>query len=369
MHREVRAFMHWPVPDSLRRKSGVPPSAARRPRALILAALLVLSAAPARAQLYESVGIRAQGMAGAFVAVADDATAAWWNPAGLATGAYFNGLFEYGTAEQPRHERDPNGQPMAAWRSPIRGVALAFPALGLSYYRLQINEMRPLPPTAGPPASRQDQGAGAVRLRTLVLNQFGATAGQSLGNHLVIGTTLKLVRGTVGSATVTSAEASLDRAAQLAGDSETHADLDAGALATFRALRAGVSVRNLRAPAFGTGEDRQQLRRQARAGVAVVGRTPGLVDQVVLALDADLTRTATAVGEARYVAGGLEVWTLRHRVGARAGVSANTIGDARTSLGGGLSFGVRAGTYVEAQLTAGSDQVRRGWGLGLRVTY
>ena len=48
-------------------------------------------ARPVSAQIYETVGIRAQGMAGAFVAVADDSTATWWNPAGLATGAYFSG--------------------------------------------------------------------------------------------------------------------------------------------------------------------------------------------------------------------------------------------------------------------------------------
>src|SRR4029453_5176655 len=34
---------------------------------------------------FEPVGTRAQGMAGAFVAVADDATATYWNPAGLAS--------------------------------------------------------------------------------------------------------------------------------------------------------------------------------------------------------------------------------------------------------------------------------------------
>jgi hypothetical protein len=43
----------------------------------------------ATAQIYESIGIRAQGMSGAFVAVADDATTTWWNPAGLASGGYF----------------------------------------------------------------------------------------------------------------------------------------------------------------------------------------------------------------------------------------------------------------------------------------
>ncbi len=93
------------------------------------------------------------------------------------------------------------------------------------------------------------------------------------------------------------------------------------------------------------------------------------MNQLALAVDADLTRTTTAVGEARYVAGGVEAWLLKRRVGVRAGMSANTGGEARTSPSGGVSLGVRAGTYVEAQLTSGSDQARRGWGLDLRVTF
>jgi hypothetical protein len=40
------------------------------------------------AQTIESVGERAQGMGGAFVAVADDGSATWWNPAALAAGPF-----------------------------------------------------------------------------------------------------------------------------------------------------------------------------------------------------------------------------------------------------------------------------------------
>ena len=40
-------------------------------------------AAAAGAQSFETVGTRAQGMGGAFVGVADDASAVYWNPAGL----------------------------------------------------------------------------------------------------------------------------------------------------------------------------------------------------------------------------------------------------------------------------------------------
>ena len=60
---------------------------------LLAAAMLAGCAGSAAAQAagaggVEVLGVRAQGMAGAFVAVADDATAAYWNPAGLGTGDF-----------------------------------------------------------------------------------------------------------------------------------------------------------------------------------------------------------------------------------------------------------------------------------------
>src|ERR1700675_4353509 len=89
---------------------------------VLAAALVVVSATPARAQLYEAVGTRAQGMAGAFVAVADDATATWWNPAGLATGAYFSAIVERGQNDEP--SAVPTLGP--AGRQTTSGVAVAF---------------------------------------------------------------------------------------------------------------------------------------------------------------------------------------------------------------------------------------------------
>src|SRR6266852_4844837 len=102
-----------------------------RSRRFLFATFLFLLAAPVRAQPNEAVGIRAQGMGGAFVAVADDATATWWNPAGLATGPYFSGIVERGYARSPNEETR-------------LGVAFAVPSLGLSYYRVRL--------TAGPPS-------------------------------------------------------------------------------------------------------------------------------------------------------------------------------------------------------------------------
>ena len=56
-------------------------------RRSLLTFALALCASPASAQhIFESVGERALGMAGAFVAVADDSTAVYWNPSGLVHG-------------------------------------------------------------------------------------------------------------------------------------------------------------------------------------------------------------------------------------------------------------------------------------------
>ena len=57
---------------------------------LLLCAASVGPDTRAAAQGFEPVGTRAQGMGGAFVAVADDATATYWNPAGLASIPIFD---------------------------------------------------------------------------------------------------------------------------------------------------------------------------------------------------------------------------------------------------------------------------------------
>ena len=65
----------------------------------LLAAMMALAtAAPSLAQ--SQVGTRAAGMAGAFVAVADDATAVYWNPAGVATGSLVSAVVDFGQAEK-----------------------------------------------------------------------------------------------------------------------------------------------------------------------------------------------------------------------------------------------------------------------------
>lgn len=339
------------------------------PCAALAAAIVATCAAPVRAQQYEAVGIRAQGMAGAFVAVADDATATWWNPAGLASGAYFDAVLENNVTQQPRERRGSDGSLSTAWQSRARGFAMAFPSGGVSYYRLQVSEIQPLSPTGGPSPSREALGTGLVRLHALVLNQFGTTVGQSLGNHLVIGSTLKLIRGSVASAHVQAADATFDRALTLERDGETHPDLDLGALAKLGVVRIGLSVKNLRAPAFGPADDRQQLKRRVRAGMAVITGLPRGANQLAIAVDADLTKTSTVLGDTQYVSAGIEAWTLKRRIGLRAGVSTNRIGERQMSPSSGVSLAVRSGLYVEGQYSAGSTITRHTWGVDARVTF
>ena len=329
-------------------------------RTALAVGLLASTALPAKAQIYEIMGTRAQGMGGAFVAVADDATATWWNPAGLATGAYFSSVVELGSTTEPRETR-PGGP---AWRGDTQSFAVVFPALGLSYYRVRLSEIAPATSTGDVAPDRQQHGPIGTQLRSWATNQFGVTVGQSVGSHLVIASTVRLVRGGLARSSASVADDPLDTAADLDVSMETEADLDFGAMAMFGRTRLGFALKHATEPKFGDGANRLVLRRQARAGVAFAAR-----DTVTVAFDADLTRTATLFGDARHVAAGGEAWLLRRRVGLRGGVSANTVGEASTSASAGVSYAVRSRTYIDAALTTGSDRSREGWNVGLRVTF
>ena len=329
------------------------------------AAVLVLSPCPARAQSYEDVGTRAQGMGGAFVAVADDATASWWNPAGLATGAYFNVVVEKSRSDRPE---TPVGLEPAR-RAGSSGFAVAFPALGLSYYRLRISQIGGDQATGPAGLDRQALGGPGSEVRSLAVRQFGVTVGQSVGRHLVLGSTLKLLRGGVATAPADSSGEGLDIGDDLPIREETHGDLDVGAMVTFQHARLGVSVRNLTQPSFGEGADRAALRRQARAGLAVVTNSKGAQGGLTISADADLTRTATPFGDVRHLAAGGEVWLIRKRLGVRGGLTANTIGDARLATSTGISVAPTASFFIEGARTFGSDGSTRGWSATTRVTF
>jgi hypothetical protein len=331
-------------------------------RAAALTALLMLTATVARAQLYENVGTRAQGMAGAFVAVADDATAGWWNPAGLATGAIFNLVFETGRVTEPR---DPPGA-FPATTSGTRGFALALPSLGFNNYRVRISESVPLPP--GDP--EEQGGKLTARVRSVPVGQLGVTLGQSLGSHVVVGTTVKVVRAGQVSALVDATDDPLDQADDFDVDSETGFDLDLGAMLSFTHLRLGISMRNTTEPTFGEETANPvTLERQSRAGVAFLSGPYAVLQSVVVAADFDLTSTSTFFGEVRHVAVGTELNMLNRRLSVRAGVSRSTVGPSREAASTGLSVAIVRGVFIEAATTFGADEALGGWSSSVRISF
>jgi hypothetical protein len=314
----------------------------------VLLAALVLGVPRASAQAIESVGARALGMGGAFVAVANDSSATWWNPAGLAAGPFVDvtlGTALAGAGDEPGRAR--------TW-----AVAVATPALGASYYRLRITHIDSLGPTAVPQAGRQEGRVGIPSL-SLNLGQLGVTVVHSLFPRVHAGATLKLVRGTVEGTGRDS--------------TESHADADVGLLGIFGPVRLGVAARNLAEPSLyrsGDGQPDARLSRQVRVGVAYDGDRPppGLMRPFTLSLDADVLAYDTVRGPRRVLAAGAERWLAARRIGVRGGARFNQVGARERAASIGASFVVVRGVMVEGHVTAGS-RGERGWGVVARAAF
>src|SRR3982751_1721854 len=108
----------------------------RSPRVFLLAAAALVVSHPVVAQTFDIVGTRAAGMGGAFVAVADDASATYWNPGGLALGHIFTAVFERNVTDvrpdRPNHSSPPQTGSL---------IPLAMPALGFAHYQLRTTSV------------------------------------------------------------------------------------------------------------------------------------------------------------------------------------------------------------------------------------
>ncbi|HEX6163278.1 MAG TPA: conjugal transfer protein TraF [Vicinamibacterales bacterium] len=307
-----------------------------RNRTLIagLLALISLHAANAEGQ----VGTRASGMAGAFVAVADDATAVYWNPAGVATGSFVSVVIDAG----PFKMGLPNPQALETHKDTSAVVALSATAIGLAYYRQGIYGKRAAEPVVTGPESREEVGRSVHAMTT---NSFGVSLVQSLSEHVVIGATPKLVRG----------------AGRFA------ADVDAGVMAWANRFRFGLVARNLTSPEFDGDAGAIELGRELRAGGAWGSGWTG-ISRVIVSADADLISRAALDGDRRDVAAGVETWWMSQRLGLRGGVRRSTIGDARAAVAAGISAGLKPGMLVEAHVVRGHG-AERSWSVGARMTY
>ena len=327
--------------------------------------LTLVFAAPAPGQVFESVGTRALGMAGAFVAVSDDATAAYWNPAGLPSGALFSLLVDHSNSERWSDPSQPD-TPAAAQVGTI--VALSTDTFAFSYYRLRINQVeRPHPPEASSDLARKDQ-RGEATLRSVETHNLALTGAQLLYPGVSLGTTLRFVRGSVGVAPGDLAETSDDllrQAENLGRRGDNDVDLDVGLMLGTQTVRVGVVARNLLEATFDTPDGSSlRLERQVRAGVGI--RTVG---GLLVAADVDLNRSEAAVGDRRNLAVGAEHW-FGDWLGVRGGARFNLEDDDPQAVGTfGLSVALSSGVYLDAQLTRGRHSVERGWGIAGRVGF
>ena len=330
----------------------------------ILAAFLTVGAVQ-WAEAQPPVGSRASGMAGAFVGVADDASAVYWNPAGLASGAYASFVFDFGKQEQ----FPDSGARSGAWRQTGRILALAVPPVGMAYYRLGVYASDPAEPVAMSLPGREEVRSSVHALTT---STVGVALLQSLNEYVVVGTTLKLVRGqaAAGFASTADAAAGLDAAGELRAGSETKGDVDAGVMVAANRLRLGLVARNLTAPSFtldAPGSPAVELERQVRLGGAWGSGWPG-TSRVIVAVDADLTARAAPGGDRRDLAGGVETWWKTRRLGVRAGVRRSMTGESRSVVAAGVSAGVTASIFLEAHVARG-QQDERSWSIGARFGF
>jgi hypothetical protein len=335
------------------------------------ALLLVTNVTAAPAQVVETVGSRALGMGGAFVGVASDSSATWWNPGGLAAGPYVDVALARATTESKGD--------LPARRDTVTWFALGTPPFGFSYYRLRLTDITPFVPGDGDPSdptvtesgSREDRRAG-VPVRSLEATQLGATLVQTLIPGIHAGATLKYVRGTLRAGREDSllpAGTLLDRGDELdGGDADGAFGMDVGVLGVGGPLRAGLLVRNAVESELENAAGVVRLERQFRIGVAYDAEAMG-GPPLVVALDVDASRLTTATGDRRNVAIGVEQWLWQRRLGVRGGARFNTVGANERAATGGVSVAVRAGLFLDAHVVGGGNEDDRGWGVAARVSF
>ncbi len=282
------------------------------------------------------LGARAAAMGGAFTGVADDATAFYWNPAGIAFGRLVSAGFYRG-----RDEMDRSGLRLEA-----RAAGLS---LGSTFMGVAFTQFR--------------QTSAGERLDTF---DVAVSILQSLPlDDLVIAGNVHYIRG----------ELLADEEA--AGVSSDSWDVDLGVMYEPNdVVRAGLMVRQIRGARFRTaveGETRK-LPTLARAGVSF--RLPR---DVLVAFDVDLSRQSYEAYEAdeahqvrqgvlddtwREISVGFEKSFLDKRLSLRGGLVSSELGSRPAfSVGGGAQVWV-----LELEAAYSGSSAGRGEAFWLGVT-
>ena len=254
------------------------------------------------------LGARAASMGGAFTGVADDATAFYWNPAGIAFGRFVSAGFYRG-----RDEMDRSGLPLEARAT---GLSLGYTFMGVAFTQFR-------------------QTSAGERLDTFDL---AVSILQSLPlEDLVIAGNVHYLRG----------ESFGDEGA--AGVSSDSWDVDLGVMYEPNdVVRAGLMVRQIRGARFRTATLGAilELPTLARAGVSF--RLPR---SALVAFDVDLSRQSHQAHQAhqgvfddtwREISVGFEKSFMDERLSVRGGLRA----EAGSELGSRPAFSVGGGAQV-----------------------
>jgi hypothetical protein len=321
------------------------------PRLVLIGAfgtLACLVGTPARAQqVFESVGSRALGMGGAFVAVADDGSAAFWNPAGVALAPKGNLTVEWTRFQTGNQDQPPAPGPTTRTAS--------FASFGSSNFCLSYASLQ------GTDMVATSSGTMAELLKT---TQYGATVLQGLSSGVILGSTLKLVRGFAGSEAVagTTGSNALSQVSSLQGPTVTRFDFDVGLMVNMKQVRLGLAAKNLEEPSFPEPRGTPfTLQRQVRAGIAVLP-TSGLT----LDLDFDLQAIDLRGGLRRMIAFGGED-RLGSHLALRGGLRWSVTGDRQLVGSAGVSVALRPGAWIDGHYTQGGLDGDRGFGIALRL--
>lgn len=287
-------------------------------------------------------------MGGAFLAVADDATSTHWNPAGLVAGGPAGMTIGWYRFQSGKSDGLP--APGAGRRSGTFTSLGTWP-LGISYGNFEMSTV----------TTQEPLGAGIQTLRT---RQAGVTILQTVVEGLVVGSTVRYVRGGVvtavsGAQTVVDALRSTD-----AMEARTRGtiDLDIGVMADMDRLRVALAWKNVRSPTFGdVATGAMTLPRQARFGLAVLPS-----DGVTLAMDVDLDAVGLTGDLRRMFALGGEGRVGRH-LAVRSGIRWSLTG-ARHLLGSaGMSVTLRRGLWLDGHYAQGHLDEEREFGVALRA--
>ena len=309
----------------------------------------MLVPAAAAAQIFEVASARPMGMAGAFVAVANDANAVFWNPAGLSAGPPISvtvgwDRLRFGNPDSPAAIGSSED------RNQLTSVA-ALP-LGVSYGHLHWARVVGVTP------------GGQPIVQSLRMHQVGGTIAQTLYQGVVVGATFKWLRGQLTAAETEgiSIGDSLDEAFDRKVEADNAFDMDIGALVNFGPVNVGYTLKNALQPTFvGPAGIEIQLKRRSRLGISVMP-----ADGLTLAFDVDLDTADPLVGVRRMMAFGGEI-DLGTRTALRGGVRWTRGGDERRFVASaGASLAIKPGYWIDGYAIY-SETDDRGFGVAFRA--